>query len=334
MSLDIERVDQYTLSDRLLDEYCDLVLASLQIDQPHSPTPSRELLIAFLRPEQREPERSVWFATSGNRLVGYANVNPLNGTNAAIVEVLVRVHPDHRRSGVGTALLREISPYLGDGGRTVVFGSADEGTAGEAWAKSLGFEVTDGNIWQRLEVTAADRSLWDVAPVPGFTLRTWTDETPDDLLTAYARARDAIHDRPKGASYDVPRWTADAIREDERELRAQGVEHRVVVAVEEATGEVAGLTIMVFKVVNPAVGYQRDTAVVRHHRGKGLGLWVKAAMLHRVVADRPALTRVTTAVATTNTHMARINRSLGFADRETVLVLEQSTASVAARLRP
>lgn len=334
MSLDIEHVDQYELSDRLLDEYCDLILASLPIDQPHSPAPSRELLIALLRPEQRDPERSVWFATTGGRLVGYANVTPLNGINAAIVQVLVRVHPDHRRSGVGTALLRKVSPCLGDGGRTVVFGSADEGTAGEAWAKSLGFEVTDGNIWQRLDVVAADRGLWDVAVVPGFQLRTWTDEAPDELLTEYARAREAIHDRPNGASYDVPRWTADTIREDERELREQGIEHRVVVAVEEATGEVAGLTIMVFKAVNPAVGYQRDTAVVEHHRGKGLGLWVKAAMLHRVTADRPALTRVTTAVSTTNVHMARINRLLGFADRETMLVLEQSTASLTARLLP
>ncbi|GLZ79414.1 hypothetical protein Afil01_42210 [Actinorhabdospora filicis] len=334
MPLNVGRVDPYTLPDGLLEEYFALFHASFAVDQPYSPLPGREWMTANVRQEPRPPEQSMWFATREDRLLGYAKVSPLTGTNAAIVSVMVRVHPDHRRSGVGTALLRAVSPCLGDGGRTTVLGSADEGSAGAAWAMAHGFEVTDGTSRQLLNVAETGRRLWDVAPVPGFSLRAWTGEAPDDLLAEYAKARDAIHDRPKGASYDAPRWTADGIREDERTLREQGVEQWVTVAVAEHTGEVAGLTVLEFKAARPEIAYQRDTAVVPHHRGKRLGLWVKAAMLRRVTADRPGLTRVTTLVSTENVHMARINRELGFEDKATTLILEQSVDDVTARLLP
>ncbi|GLZ77477.1 N-acetyltransferase [Actinorhabdospora filicis] len=332
MLFDVERVDPYGLSDRDIDGYCALVAASFPIDQPYSQLPARAAMIENIRPEVPAAENSIWFARWETRVIGYAKVEPLTGVNASIVQIMVRVHPEFRRRGVGTALMRGCSVHLGDGGRTKVTGAADEGSPGEAWANALGFEVTAGYRKQRLDVPIADQKLWDVPQVPGFVLRGWSREAPEELLAAYALARNAIHDRPKTDSYDAPRWTADEIRDDEREQRELGIERHVLAAVEEHTGMVAGLTIMEFLPARPELGMQRDTAVLERYRGKGLGLWLKATMLTHLTRDRGDLATVITSTSRENTHMARINTALGFSEPATLLVFEQSIESAVVRV--
>ena len=48
------------------------------------------------------------------------------------------------------------------------------------------------------------------------------------------------------------------------------------------------------------------------HRGHGLGLWLKAAMVRRLPAEHPAFTEVETDNAEDNVHMLAVNRALGF----------------------
>ncbi|HEY1178191.1 MAG TPA: GNAT family N-acetyltransferase [Phytomonospora sp.] len=306
--------------------------AAFPVDQPYAPVPERAAMVENIRPGVPDPELSVWFARRGERVVGYAKVEPLSGANAAIVGVMVRVYPAFRRRGVGTALLRAISPRLGDGGRTNVTGGADAGGPGEAWATALGFAVTAGYRKQRLDMADADRALWNVAPVPGFALRSWSTAVPEELLAAYAAARNAIHDRPRTETYDAPHWTPAAVRDDERDQREHGVDRRVVAAVDESTGEVAGLTIMEFMPGRRELGQQRDTAVLARYRGRGLGLWLKAAMLTNLARERADMTAVVTSTSLDNVHMARISAALGFREPATTLVLEQSVEDVAARL--
>src|SRR2546421_408538 len=118
---------------------------------------------------------------------------------------------------------------------------------------------------------------------------------PQDVLDSYAVARDAIHDAPLGESdYRWPRWSPAPGRAAEAEARSQGLEQRVVVAIREGTGEIAGFTEVCVHPRRPDVGYQRDTAVVAAHRGRGLGRCLKAHMLPWLLVDRPALARITT----------------------------------------
>lgn len=81
------------------------------------------------------------------------------------------------------------------------------------------------------------------------------------------------------------------------------------------------------------VGRQKDTVVVGGHRGRGLGRWVKAAMLRRLVTERRGLKYVTTMIATNNTHMACVNHQVGFHDTMTMLVFERAITGLVARLR-
>lgn len=83
-------------------------------------------------------------------------------------------------------------------------------------------------------------------------------------------------------------------------------------AVHDATGEIAGFTELELTGEAPPRADQGDTAVVPAHRGSGLGMWLKAAMLVRLRADRPDVARIVAGNASSNVHMLRINERLGF----------------------
>lgn len=111
-----------------------------------------------------------------------------------------------------------------------------------------------------------------------------------------------------------------------------GTSQHVVTAVDDSTGEVAGVTIVEFVPGRPELAMQRDTAVLARHRGRGLGLWLKAAMLTHLTRTRADLSAVITSTSRDNVHMARINQALGFTEPAMLLLFEQSIEDLRARL--
>ncbi len=76
---------------------------------------------------------------------------------------------------------------------------------------------------------------------------------------------------------------------------------------------IAGYTEIVLPTATwPTRGFQGDTGVDPNHRDRGLGRWLKAEMLLRLIDERPAVRRVTTQNAGSNAPMLNINHALGF----------------------
>ncbi|MFD0204949.1 MULTISPECIES: GNAT family N-acetyltransferase [Saccharothrix] len=304
-------------------------------DRPGEPVPTFEDVVARLRrPFPGVGPAGHWVVRDAGGIVafGYARFPEEENSHLAVATVVV--HPEHRRRGVATRLLRAVLPRLRERGRTVIEDwRLVEGRPGTDWALRLGFRTVRALAPMVMAVADADRARWPVELPPGYRVERWIGAAPERVVASYAAARSAIHDAPMGTTeFALPQWTVERVRENEAELRAEDVEQRVVAAVHEATGEVVGLTEVVLLPREPHTSHQGDTAVLAAHRGRGLGSALKGVMAHWLVEDHPDLEHMHTVTNADNEHMIRVNRELGMTAERTELVVAHDVDALAARL--
>ncbi|MGK4585759.1 GNAT family N-acetyltransferase [Kitasatospora sp. HPMI-4] len=298
------------------------------------PAPSYASFVEELRmPTSLLGSQRYWVARTGGRIVGMATLTLPEHENVELTITSVRVVPESRRQGIGTALLRATLPDSRAAGRVVVTGQGLKvGGEGEKWASALGFARVQEFVLQDLAVPDVDPRLWRVAAPDGYRAEQWTGAAPEALVAGYARARTAIMDAPAGeSSLRFPDWTVDRVRRHEADLRERGEEQRIVVAVHESTGAVAGLTEMVISPSRPTLGYQQETAVLPAFRGHGLGRFIKARQMQWLRAERPEISRVATNTAADNSHMIRVNHQVGYRTNATVADVEAHIDTLEAR---
>jgi mycothiol synthase len=317
-----------------LAEYAQVEVEAGQADQPAGDRPALKASLARLtRPSSPGRRRLHWTGrlSPGGPVAGVASLMLAGDQYTDLAIASVTVHPDHRRRGLGTALLRVLAAAAA--GRQCLFAEGlRDGSAGQAWADALGFAVVQRTLQLALDLRTADRDRWQVPAPSGYRLAEWTGRTPGELLASYAAARNTILEAPHGTmSFSEPEWTPDRIRDDEAAARAQRCELQVAAAIHEPSGEVAGLTYLEIHPSRPQVAVQQDTAVVPGHRGHQLGAWVKAANLRRLTRDHPGVATINTSNAAENEHMLRVNERLGFVVTARTENREASVADLIAR---
>jgi GNAT superfamily N-acetyltransferase len=313
----------------------DMYAASVALDFPGTPVASyASYAEQVCKPTSYMGPRSMWVAREDDRVAGTATATYHETENREMASVVVRVRPDLRRRGVETSLLRAILPDLRAHGRDTLVGAGLRvGGAGDEWTRTLGFVRTQERAWQSLTIGDVDPGLWRVPAPEGFRIEKWIDRAPEPLVAGLARARTAIADAPRGASsYVPPAWTVARVREREDAMARIGEEHRLVVAVHEQSGVVAGLTEIAIEPNQPNFCYQEDTAVLADFRGQGLGRFIKAAMMRWLTADRPSIERVLTTTEASNAHMIRVNHQIGYVTDNVVIGVEAGIDDVEACL--
>ncbi|MBB5957483.1 mycothiol synthase [Saccharothrix tamanrassetensis] len=326
MSPEVVKLDPHRAGQAELAEY-------VRIRQANADPEDDELDFDSVVARMRNPfpglgDAAYWLVRNENGVVGLAYLRLPEDENSHMALTEVVVDPEHRRQGIGTAVLRALLPEMRARARRVVEGwLVVQDSPGDRWAKSLGFRTVRTVVRMGLEIADADRSRWEVRTPEGYRLERWVGAVPEGLLAPYAEARSAIHDAPTGQTeFRQPDWTPERIREGEAEARGQGVEQRVVVALH--GDAVVGLTEVIRLPRRPDEYYQGDTAVLAAHRGRRIGLWLKGEMARWLVADRPGLQRITTATESDNEHMIRVNREMGFHTVRSVLVLAQDISAL------
>lgn len=267
------------------------------------------------------------------RLVGYAVVGLPVEENTDQCAVEVAVHPDARRQGHGTALLRAAcATARAAGRRTMVVEVAHD--EGRRFAERRGLSVAMRDVSSLLDLAGLDRD--ELAAVvargaSGYRLVAYTDRTPSGLVESHARARGALADAPTGTL----EWAIEAptpARLVATEEWSEGLRVRTygVLAVHEQSGEVAAYTDLRVVPWCPRRAEQLDTAVVPEHRGRGLARLVKAANLLVLVDHEPAVRDVETWNGDVNAAMRHVNERLGF---RPAVVWEERQAPVSDVLR-
>lgn len=298
-------------------EWHQVLAASMAHDLPGVPPPGPGKVHAQLTKPSLDSHRLAWMATGADGVpVAVAGLRLFTSPGRDhLAELELHVDPAHRRRGTGSRLLSTVMAACRTEQRRSLVCEVPGDSPGEAFCERWGFRraLTLNHLILRLDRTdAVTLAEVDDAEHPGYHLTGWTGTVPDELADAFATAKNAMNDMPVGdLDYGSLDWDADRVR-----TMAQVIAHRgdtlLTLAAVHDDGTMAGYTEILLPHGVPPQAQQYDTAVVPAHRGRGLGLWLKAAMVHRLLAEHPDVVEVETDNAEDNVHMLAVNRQLGF----------------------
>ncbi|WP_328923302.1 GNAT family N-acetyltransferase [Streptomyces sp. NBC_00190] len=294
-----------------------VVAASMAHDLPGVPPPGRGQVHAQLTKPTLESHRLTWLAARADGVpVAVAGLRLFASPGRDhLAELELHVDPAHRRLGAGSLLLSAVVAACRTEGRRSLIVEAPADSPGEAFCERWGFRRVLSLDHLLLHFDRLDESAVLLAAGPGhpgYRLTGWTGTVPDDLADAFAAAKNAMNDMPTGdLDYGSVDWDADRVRAMAKVIADRGDTLLTIAAVHD-DGTMAGYTEILLPQGAPPRAQQYDTAVVPAHRGHGLGLWVKAAMVRRLRAEHPGVVEIETDNAEDNVHMLAVNRALGF----------------------
>ncbi|MFQ5920336.1 MAG: GNAT family N-acetyltransferase [Thermoplasmata archaeon] len=223
-----------------------------------------------------------------------------------------------RRQGIGRRLLQEAAQVARERKKSVLVGWTNEAD-GMAFCEAIGAEVGQRARESRLKLDAVD---WDMVAKwvaegpersPDSTLRWFTKRIDNEAIEEFAAALTEVANMEPRDNLKIGDevFTPERVRERESRIGESG--GTILTAVtQEADGAISGLTQMGYFPEEDWMIHQWMTGVRRPYLGRGLGKWLKAAMLQRVRQEMPRVKVVVTGNAFSNAPMLSINTRLGF----------------------
>lgn len=286
-------------------------------------------------------DREAWAVWEGDRIMAMVVVDVWETQdNRHIADVELEVLPERRGRGIATRLLEQAVEVAVRKGRRLMIGGTDTKIpAGEAFMKRLGARVGITIRTNQLDLADLDRPLlhkWQERAqerAGDFELGLWEGPYPEADIDTVVRMKEVMNTAPRDdLEIEDMKWTAEELRQQEKSLVERGIERWTLYARHLPSGEVAGYTEVFWNPNEPEILHQGDTGVFPEFRNRGLGRWLKAAMLERVMRERPTVKRVRTGNAASNDPMLKINYELGFCHYKTWTVWQIEVDRVKAYL--
>ena len=296
-----------------------------------------EKLLAYWS-DPYEPHRLL-VARIGGTIVARGMYETLLDETSTAAWVDVRVHPDARGRGVGTAVAERLEELARAENRThlIVYIVSPEGP-GERLEPPTGsgsLPVDNPEVrfllrrGYRLEQVVRASRL--PLPFDGHTLATrlaaateragdaylvhrWTGPTPPEFRDDIAKLNTRMSTDAPQSGLDEPEdvWTAERVAEHEAHTTTDGTTLLTSAVLDRDEGRLVGFSQLA---VPPDIRRpvdQYDTLVLREHRGHRLGMLLKLANLAYLQQERPGHPSVLTWNADENRHMLAVNEELGF----------------------
>jgi len=309
-------------------------------------------LFSFCKPSAQR-RHTLLAALDDGVVVGSAEVSSPLLDNLNLAEVYVEVHPNHRRLGIGSALLAQAEARAKTQGRTVWHSwvttrppstdsplvtaptgdSISANSPGWLFGSHHGYALEQVERDAVLDLPIENNQLesWRdgaLATANGYRLHCWPSvPIAEQWLEDYALLRGQVPTEAPNAGLvnEDQKWDVSRLLEDWQQDVFAGYHSMVVAAEHIDTGQLVAFTELSTCDDKPAIAHQYYTYVQPAHRGHRLGLAVKAANLAQLMAVAPAVRRLHTDNAGENAWMLAINDQLGFRLRTFTGALQKKT---------
>lgn len=318
MAATVEFVDTPHAPEGLLLSLHDLHVQRDREEPPHDvmPVAARLAIWQTLDPNDDVPR---WAAVDAGQVVATSGAYLQREHDVENAFMWVYVHPERRREGLGRQVSAPMLDYLEKAGRVRLMVDIPVGRPEESLAERAGMSRVYEERTSRLFMADVDWMLMEdwidraAEWATEYELLAMRSPVPEEYLEPFARATRIMHTAPKeGVVEEDVDLTPGMWRDVERTQAARGSELHILVAVHRPTGSFAGYTIMDFQSLHPRQARQWDTGVDPAHRKRGLGRWLKAAMIRHAREGFPAVEYVDTENAGSNAAMLNINLAMGF----------------------
>ncbi|WP_052351606.1 GNAT family N-acetyltransferase [Deinococcus pimensis] len=338
--------DVRAATDEQLRDLYDLFEELRREQHPHDPPDSLAALTANLRGLPDVIELRAWDVhDDAGRLVASAHVSWLRAeTNRHVADFEIVVRPAWRRRGIGRTLLGLVTRTAREDGRTLLLTNAtDLVPASFDTLRAAG--ATEGlvNHVNELDLATLDHALledWTRRAgerAADHELLVWDDGHPEEHLQAWVDLMKVMNTAPRG-DLQTDDWepTVELQRAWDESFRASGRRRLTSVVRHRPTGRLDGFSELWWHPDRAAIVHQSGTGVRTDTRGLGLGRWLKAENLRRLLAANGDARVVRTTNAKVNEAMLSINTELGFRPSHTHVIwqlpVERAEAFLAARV--
>jgi GNAT superfamily N-acetyltransferase len=275
-----------------------------------------------------------WFEGSTARpgAPGYESNSHLFWAYGAVVRA-------HRRRGIGSMWLPLVVDLMDRHGcRVLTVGSEED--SGHAFLRWLGAEEKTVGAENRLQLADVDWAMvrrWieeGERRSPTTRLEIYDGHLPESMWPDFAAQRGHLLNTMPFDDLDHGEIviTPERLRESyERMDRLQEVVHSILAR--EPDGTISGMTDVWWAPYRPSLVNQMFTGVLPEARGRGIGKWLKAAMLEHLRTLYPQAEGISTGNADSNGPMLAINKKLGFKQFRAGSEYQISRDQIAERVR-
>jgi mycothiol synthase len=341
----LARVDFESAGPDFWKRYHEVRRVRQQESRPDDPVRPDELEEASLKRESPFDTQYRYEIAEDGRLLGWLSAStskpgtPGHDSNMHLFYADIYVRPDVRRRGIGASFLPLLLELM-DAHRCTVLGIGTEDASGHAFLKWLGAEAKFSGAENRLKLAGVDWKMVDRwvrdGPLrsPQTRLETYDGPLPEAMWDEFAPQLSSIINTAPWENLDHGEVVITPAHMSEYYARLQIGDQRLhTILTREPDGVISAITDTSWAPHRPSIIEQRFTGVRPDARGRGLGKWIKAAMLAHLHVLYPDAQWIATENAGSNAPMLAINKKLGFKQYRAGTEYQISRDALAARIK-